>query len=316
MFNRRHLRVRVLQSLYAYQVSENKEISRYEKALLKRIDQVYEMYIWALNLLDEVADYVMIDAEERANKYLPAEDDLNVSTKLASNTFIESLRRNEAYRDGVAKYRVSWSFDPEIVRAIFHQLRGTEAYAAYLKQEDRSIAVEKDIIKYIFKKIVLTLPVVEQAFEEKFLNWPIDREVLQAMFAKTLKNFSSEVPGNNKLATLSLNWDEDRIFALELLAHTIRYADSYQELISQKTKNWDADRIALLDTLLMRMAICELLNFPSIPVKVTMNEYIDIAKEFSTPKSNTFINGILDKILADLQKEGRIRKNERGLVGN
>lgn len=315
MLNRRHLRVRVLQSLYAYQVSEVKEVSRYEKALLKSVDQVYEMYIWALNLLDEVADYAWVDAEERANKFLPDESDLHASTKLASNTFIESLRRNEMYRDHVKKYRVSWSFDPEIVRAVFQQLKDSDAYALYLGQDDRSIALEKDIIKYIFRKIVLTLPVVEQAFEDKFLNWPIDREVLQAMVAKTLKNFSSEVPGQNKLATLSLNWEDDRIFALELLANAIRYTDEYQNLISGKTKNWDADRIALLDNLLMRMAICELLHFPSIPVKVTMNEYIDIAKEFSTPKSNTFINGILDKILTDLQQEGRIRKNERGLVG-
>lgn len=314
MLNRRHLRVRVLQSLYAYEVSENKEVSLYEKALLKRVDQVYEMYIWALNLVDEVADYALIDAEERANKYLPDEDDLHASTKLASNTFVMSLRQNEGYRNGVKKYRVSWSYDPEIVRAVFHQLKGTDAYALYLDQTDRSIAVEKDIVKYIFKKIILTLPVVEQAFEERFLNWSIDKDVLQAMMAKTLKNFSSEVPAQNKLATVSLNWDEDRIFALELLSNTIRHAEEYQNLISSKTKNWEADRIALLDTLLMRMAICEFLSFPSIPVKVTMNEYIDIAKEFSTPKSNTFINGVLDKILNDLQKEGRIRKNERGLI--
>src|SRR5690606_5120457 len=116
------------QSLYAYQVSEVKEVSRYEKALLKSVDQVYEMYIWALNLLDEVADYAWVDAEERANKFLPDESDLHASTKLASNTFIESLRRNEMYRDHVKKYRVSWSFDPEIVRAVFQQLKDSDAY--------------------------------------------------------------------------------------------------------------------------------------------------------------------------------------------
>lgn len=314
MLNRRHLRVRVLQSLYAYHVSEVKEISIYEKALLKSVDQVYEMYIWALNLLDEVADYSLIDADERANKYLPNEEDLKASTKLATNTFIESLRRNEAYNQGVAKYKVSWSFDPEIVRVMFAQLKESEQYKSYLLEEDRSIAREKDIIKFVFKKILLALPVVEQAFEDKFLNWPIDKDVLQAMVAKTFKNFSSEVPSANHLASLSLNWIEDKQFAVDLLGHTVRFGDNFQELITAKTKNWEADRIALLDTLLMRMAICEMVNFPSIPVKVTMNEYIDLAKEFSTPKSNTFINGILDKILAELQQSGRIRKNARGLM--
>jgi len=315
MLNRRHLRVKVLQTLYAYESSEIKEVGKFEKSLLSSIEEVYTMYLWALNLLDDVADFAAIDAEERANKYIPNEDDLQVNTKLVTNTFIEMLRRNDAYQQGVKKHKISWSFDPEIAKSVFNQLKTTPEYAEYLSQEDRSIAVEKDIIKFIFKKIILTLPVVDQAFEEKFINWPIDKEVLQAMIAKTLKNFSYEVPSKNKLAPLSPNWDEDRVFALELLTHNIRFQDDYLKLISEKTENWETERIALMDVLLMRMAICELLNFPSIPVKVTMNEYIDIAKEFSTPKSNTFINGILDKVLVDLQKSGRIRKNERGMVG-
>jgi N utilization substance protein B len=313
MLNRRHLRVRVLQSLYAYETSEIKEVQKYEKSLLNSVEQVYIMYLWTLNLLEEVADYALIDADERANKYIPDEEDLKVNTKLATNTFIESLRHNEEYLQGVDKFKISWSFDPEIARGIFIQLRGSNEYVAYLASDDRSIAAEKDIIKFIFKKIILSLPIVDQAFEEKFLNWAIDKEVLKALIAKTLKNFSSEVPSMNQLASISPNWNEDREFALELLGSSIRYKTDYQALIGDKTKNWEAERIALIDTLLMRMAICELLHFPSIPVKVTMNEYIDIAKEFSTPKSNTFINGILDKILADLKNDGRIRKNERGM---
>lgn len=314
MLNRRHLRVKVLQTLYAYQLSDDKVVSKFEKALLKSVDQVNEMYFWTLNLLDEVCDYVRIYADERANKFLPTEADLSPNTKLQHNTFIELLRNNEQYRIGVKQYKVSWSFDPEIVRSIFLQLRDSQEYDAYLNQEDRSVAVEKDIIKHIFKRIILKSPSVEQAFEEKFISWPTDREVLQAMIAKTFKNFTSEVPSQNRLADLTPNWGEDRPFITELLVNTIRYADDFQQLISAKTKNWEADRIALLDNLLMRMAICELLNFPTIPVKVTMNEYIEISKVFSTAKSNTFINGILDKILSDLQAAGRIRKQGRGLI--
>lgn len=315
MLNRRHLRVRVLQTLYAYETSEIKEVGKFEKSLLSSVEQVYIMYLWTLNLLEEVADYATIDAEERANKFIPKDGDLAVNTKLVSNTFIEMLRRNEEYQQGLKKYKISWSFDPEIAKGIFIQLKTKPEYIEYLHQDDRSISAEKDIIKFVFKKIILTLPIVDQAFEEKFINWAIDKEVLQAMIAKTLKNFSYEVPSKNKLAPISQNWEDDRIFALELLAHNIRFREDYVQLITDKTKNWETERIALMDVLLMRMAICELLNFPSIPVKVTMNEYIDIAKEFSTPKSNTFINGILDKILADLQKTGRIRKNERGSMG-
>lgn len=313
MLNRRHLRVKVMQTLYAFSLSEDKQVKNFEKALLTSVDEVNQMYIWTLNLLDEVAEYVLIDAEGRANKFLPTEKDKVYTTKLNSNSFIESLRQNRAYLEFVKKYKVSWNFDPEIVRSIFAQLKESEEYMAYLKQEDRTIAAEKDIIKFIFKKIVLKSPDIEQVFEAKFINWPVDREVLQAMVAKTFKNFSSESPAQNKLAELTPNWEEDTEFITELLKQTIRYGNEYQELISAKTKNWEADRIALVDNLLMRMAICELVNFPTIPVKVTINEYIELSKAFSTSKSNTFINGILDKILADLTQQRRIQKQGRGL---
>ncbi|MDR2284600.1 MAG: transcription antitermination factor NusB [Sphingobacterium sp.] len=313
MLNRRHLRVKVVQTLYAYSLTEDKDIKTFEKALLKNVDEVYEMYIWTLNLLDEVSDYVLIDAEGRANKFLPTEKDLSLTTKLSTNTFIESLRQNPQYAEGVKKYKISWSFDPEIVRTVFLQLKDSEAYLEYLQQEDRSIGTEKDIIKHIFKKIILKSPVIEQVFEEKFINWPVDKEVLQALIAKTFKNFSSEDPRKNKLAEITQNWNDDSDYVIALLGKTIRNTNEYQKLISDKTKNWESDRIALMDTLLMRMAICELVNFPSIPVKVTINEYIEISKVFSTLKSNTFINGILDKILNDLNQQGRIQKAGRGL---
>ena len=294
-------------------MSEDKQIKDFEKALFKNVEEVNEMYIWTLNLLDEVAEYVVIDAESRAAKFLPTEKDKMLTTKLNTNSFIESLRQNRTYLELVKKYKVSWEFDPEIVRSIFAQLKDSEAYLTYLTQEDRSIGAEKDIIKYIFKKIILKSVDIEQVFDEKFINWTVDKEVLQAMIAKTFKNFSSENPSQNKLADLTPNWDEDEEFIVELLKTSVRYADEYQELIAAKTKNWEADRIALMDILLMRMAISELINFPSIPVKVTINEYIELSKTFSTLKSNTFINGILDKILADLMNQGRIRKAGRGL---
>src|SRR5690606_10297259 len=139
MLNRRHLRVKVLQTLYAYQLSEDKQVNKFEKALLKSVDQVYEMYIWTLNLLDEVTDYVGIDATERANKFLPSAEDLSPNTRLANNTFIELLRHNAKYQADVKRYKVSWGFDPEIVRTVFIQLKDTEEYAAYLKQDDRSV---------------------------------------------------------------------------------------------------------------------------------------------------------------------------------
>lgn len=314
MLNRRHLRVKVLQALYSYHLSDNKTAAVFEKNLLGSAEKVYELYIWMLSLLVETADYALIDAEERAGKYLPTEQDRNVNTKLHVNKFITSLRENSDYLAAVKKYKVSWNFDPEIARSVFAALKNTPEYEQYLIQEDTSIRAEKDIIKFIFKKIILKTPAIEQVFEDRFINWQIDKEVLEALMAKTLKNFQSEDPRENKLAPLSPSWAEDRQFAIEVFNKTIALDSEWQEKISQKTKNWEAERIALMDTLLMKMALTELTQFSSIPVKVTINEYIEIAKEFSTPKSNSFINGILDKILTDLKTAGRIRKAGRGLV--
>lgn len=314
MLNRRNLRAKVLQTIYAYSVSDNKDVKSFEKQLLKNVEEVYEMYIWTLNLFDEVAEHVLEDAESRANKFLPSEKDKMLTTKLNTNTFVESLRRNADYGRLMEKYKVDWSFDPEIVRSIFLKLSESDQYMEYLKNEDRSIAEEKNIIKYIFKTLILKSPEIEQAFEAKFINWSVDKEALKALIAKTFKNFSSENPFNNKLAELTPNWDEDRVYILDLLNYTIRYNEEYSKMISDKTKNWESDRIALMDILIMRMAIAELEHFSSIPIKVTMNEYIELAKEYSTMKSNSFVNGILDKILVEMTDKGRINKYGRGLI--
>lgn len=314
MLNRRNLRVKVLQTIYAYSVSDNKDVKFFEKQLLKNVDEVYEMYIWTLNLFDEVAEHVLEDAENRGNKFLPSEKDRMLTTKLSTNTFVESLRRNDDYIRLVKKYKVDWSFDPEIVRGIFLKLAESNEYIEYLQNEDRSIAEEKNIIRYIFRQIIFKSPEIEQAFEAMFINWTVDKEVLKALIAKTFKNFSSENPFDNHLVELTPDWDEDRIFILELLSNTVRYATEYSNMIAEKTKNWDSDRIALMDILIMRMAIVEFEHFSTIPIKVTMNEYIELAKEFSTLKSNTFINGVLDKIVLDLTKQGRINKYGRGLI--
>ena len=303
-----------MQALYAYYQSESKDVKPFEKALLQSVDKVNEMYVWMLSLLTEVADYSVRDAEERANKYLPSEADLNASTQLKDNVFIRTLRESPQYLAAEKKYSPSWAFDPEIAKSLFFALKSTPEYTEYLQATDRSIKAEKDIIKFIFKKIIMKSPAVEQAFEERFINWPVDKEVLQAMIAKTFKNFASETPQDNSLAQLTPDWTEDRGFIIDLFNKTIAYESEYQEMISQKTKNWEAERIAMMDTLLMRTAITELVHFASIPVKVTINEYIEIAKEFSTPKSNSFINGILDKILNDLKSAGKIRKFGRGLL--
>lgn len=315
MLNRRHLRVKVLQALYAYNQTEKKDLKQHEKNLLQSIDKVYEMYIWMLSLIDEVASYAVTDAEERANKYIKTADDLSVSLKIHNeNRFLLSLRQNADYKAALKKYKVAWDFDPELSKALFTILKNSAEYKDYLDFKDDTIGTDKDIIKFIFKKVILKSSLAEQVFEDRFIFWPVDKDVLQALIAKTFKNFSFDNPAENKLAEVTGNWSEDRDFIINLFEETIRHDEEYQELINQKTQNWEPERIAMMDTLLMKMAITEFVNFASVPVKVTINEYLEIAKEFSTPKSNAFINGILDKILFELKAENKIRKTGRGLI--
>ncbi len=295
-------------------MAEKKDIKGYLKTLMQSIDSVYEMYIWMLSLLVEVTEFTANDAQERANKHIKTAEDLNPNLKLLHNKFSVLLQQNPEYVSAIKKYKVNWDFDPEIRKTIYNALKASKEYADYLADEHETLESSKDIIKYIFRKIILKNQAIIQVFEEKFINWQVDHEVMKGMVAKTLKNFTSDDPFKNKLTEISADWIEDSKFVQDLFLHTLQNDDKYQEMIAERTKNWESERIALMDTILMKMAICELLNFTSIPVKVTINEYLELSKDYSTPKSNSFINGILDKILGDLKKNNTIKKIGRGLI--
>jgi N utilization substance protein B len=314
MLNRRHLRIKALQNIYAWQMSDKKDLISSKKNLMNSIDNVYEMYIRMLALLSEITEYTAIDAIERSNKHFPTPEDLNPNQKLLHNKFIVLLQKNPEYQGAVNKYQVNWNAEPDFLKTIYNKLKTTPEYAAYLADPDESLEGSKEIIKFIFRKIILKSLDIIQTFEDKFINWSVDKEVMQGMVAKTIKNFTSEDPFKNKLTPISADWGEDSKFVQDLFAYTLRNNEAYQKMIAERTKNWEAERIALMDTILMKMAICELLNFPSIPVKVTINEYLDLSKDYSTPKSNSFINGILDKILGDLKRTDSIQKLGRGLI--
>lgn len=281
---------------------------------MKSIDDVYEMYIRMLALLSEITEYTEIDAIERANKHFPTAEDLNPNKKLLHNNFIVLLQKNPEFQAAVNKYQVNWNADPEFIKTVYNKLKSAPEYTAYLNDDKEGLEESKEIIKFIFRKIILKSQNIIQAFEDKFINWSVDKEVMQGMVAKTIKNFVNEDPFKNKLTPISADWKEDAKFVEDLFVHTLKNDSKYQEMIADRTKNWESERIALMDTILMKMAICELLNFPSIPVKVTINEYLDLSKDYSTPKSNSFINGILDKILGDLKRTNSIHKIGRGLI--
>ncbi|WP_410221016.1 transcription antitermination factor NusB [Pedobacter sp.] len=304
-----------MQNIFAWYTTEKKDVVSSQKLLMQSIDDVYEMYISMLALIVDITEYTAHDAAERANKHLPTHEDLNPNQKLLHNKFANVLKQNPEYVALVKKYGINWFSDPELIKAVFNKLKESKEYEAYLAEDfEETLESSKEIIKFIFRKMLLKNANVIQAFEDNFINWSVDREVMQGMVAKTIKNFVSDDPFENKLTPISADWTEDSRFVKDLFAYTLKNEDKYQELIAERTKNWESERIALMDTILMKMAICELMNFPSIPVKVTINEYLDLSKDYSTPKSNTFINGILDKILNDLKKNNSIKKVGRGLI--
>lgn len=314
MLNRRHLRIKAFQTVYAYQQAELKDRKSFEKILLDSVLSVHHAYIQSLALLVELSEFEEMDVADRSSKHLPSDDDLNAKAVLSHNLFVQNLKNDQDFLSLVKKYKLSWSDEQVLLREIFNKIKADEAYKEYSKLSERTVSQERDCITHLFKAIFFVDPLLEQYFEEKYINWPVDKQSVDGMVLKTLRAFKDDASEKVDILPITANWEEDEEFVKSLFNKTILYADDYGKMIAEKTQNWEVDRIALVDVILMKMAIAELIHFNSIPTKVSMNEYIDISKEFSTPKSKGFINGILDKILIELKDKGEIRKIGRGLM--
>ena len=311
MLSRRHLRIRVMQALYAYYQSENRDLNRAEQEMLYGTRKIFELYLMVLQFYVELAHQ-----EEMYYDDLPA----SAVTGLRKTTnrfikdlpFVEWLKSNKTYVDLIKKYKVSWQAEADIVKQAFFQIRQLDRYKEFGENETNSIDDDRDFILWLYKEIFVASENVRHLLEEKTIYWAESLDLVEAMVSKT-----SDVKkaGNDfKLIPLFKDEDDDLKFMKELIQKTIRDDDYFQQMIADKTKNWEADRIAMVDTILMKMALCEILNIASIPVKVSINEYIDISKDYSTPNSKSFINGVIDKLVIELKEQGKINKTGRGLL--
>jgi N utilization substance protein B len=314
MLNRRHLRIKAFQTVYAFQQVEKSDRKQFESSLLDSIHSVHKSYAQLLQLLLELNHFESRDVEDRSAKYLPSSDDLNAKPILEKNSFIQLLKvdKNLTYLN--KNYKVSWQGEDMLLRELYNKIKSDANYIAYGEKAESSIVEDREIITHLFKTILFQDPLLEQYLEEHYINWPVDKQSVDGMLLKTVRAYKEGASESLDILPITANWEEDKEFVLELFNKTILFNDETEKYISDKTQNWDVERIAMVDTILMKMALTELMSFNSIPVKVTMNEYIDISKEFSTPKSKGFINGILDKILIDLKKDGKINKIGRGLL--
>jgi N utilization substance protein B len=314
MISRRIIRTKVLQVLYAYYSSEERSINNTEKELFFCIHKSYDLYHYLLALVTEIADYAEGRIELKQNKHLPTHEDLNPNTKFVNNLFIQQLRKNRQLNAYLNQTKLSWVNHPDLIKELYLIMTESEMYAIYINTEPQSYLDDRKFIEKLFNKIFLVSEELYEVLEEQSIYWNDDIEYVIAVIIKSIKRFKESSGTDISLMPLYKD-DEDREFAKDLLRKSIINHDELQALIKVHSSNWDVDRIAFMDILMMQLAISEFLYFPSIPTKVTMNEYIELSKYYSTEKSRNFINGILDKTLKDLKKEGKINKTGRGLVG-
>jgi len=314
MLNRRHLRIKVLQTLYAFAQSNNNSLVTGEKELLHSIDKMYELYIYYLTMFDSFTHFAEIKMEDAKRKRFPTPEDLNPNTKFVNNKFIAYLKENVAIKNASLETKVNWSgaVEQNILLKLYNYFITTDLYADYMATEGQSFEEDKNFIIKLFKKEICNFELLLDFFEERSIYWQDDFDLVCSMVIKTLKTFKS--PDDIYAPILPLYKDDEEEFVKTLFRKGLNNLEENYKLIASYTQNWDSERIALMDRLLMNLAITEAKAFPEIPIKVTLNEYIEISKFYSTPKSSNFINGILDKIFIDLQKKGEIKKIGRGLI--
>jgi N utilization substance protein B len=319
MLSRRHLRIKVLQALYAFTVSSNDRLDLGEKELLRSLDKLYEIYIYQLSLIIEIVNFARKRLEENKLKFFPTEDDLNPSTRFIENRLYEKLVNNVDFQNYIQKFRINWSDQEDMIRKFMTQIRESSDYKEYLNAPECTFEDDKEIFVKIFKKFLAKSEILQFYYEEKSIYWSDDFHASNLLAIKTIKSWESSWDDRVKLPLFFNNGGskknhEDKDFIINLFRKTILRSEEYDKLIDDKVKNWEMDRIAVMDVLLIKMALVEILESPSIPVKVTLNEYIELAKSYSTPKSKIFVNGILDKLIVDLKSQQKIKKTGRGLM--
>ena len=314
MISRRLLRIKALLALYAYNRREDENLTRAETELTFSIEKSYDLYHYLLLLVLEVADVAGEKIDQALQKRMPTANDLNPQKWFVDNLVIAQLRKNLAFRSYVSTKKLTWVNYPHIPRLLYNKMITWEVYEEYMKSEEHNYVTDRKFIIKLVTELFSNSEDLLSTLEEQSIYWNDDMEYISAMVEKTLKKFKPDSGEKTPLMALYKN-AEDEEFVKILFRKSILHSKKCSELIDKNTTNWEVDRIALMDILVMQLAITEILEFPEIPVKVTLNEYIEIAKYYCTSKSSTFVNGILDNIVKEIRETGLLNKFGRGLVG-
>ncbi len=314
MLTRRHIRIKVMQCIYALVQSNDDSLEKQQKFLKVSINNMYVLYLLMLSLLAELHRLAQKHVSHASKKYLTTEEDgFPNPQKFVKNRLLLQIANNNLLQEMLSEKKLNnWYLNEEYVKILYKEIVASDIYKSYMRNGKDSYGDDQELVLQLFKQIIAPNEKIYEYFEDDKLTWVDDFPIINTYLVKRLKK-TSETTNEKFFLPALLKDEQDMVYANELLVKTLLNNEKWEAEIEGKTPNWDNDRIAEIDSIILKMAICELLNFPTIPEKVTLNEYLEIAKEYSTPKSSIFINGVLDKLAKEYKTEGRLQKIGRGL---
>ncbi len=308
MINRVLIRLKIVQIVYAYYQNGGKNLDTAEKELFFSLSKAYDLYNYLLLLMVEVTKQANKRLNAAKNKLVPTKEELFPNTKFVENRFIAQLEVNKQLLEFSNNQKKTWENEADFVKTLCDKILESDIYKEYMASETSSYEEDRELWRKLYKNIIFNNIELDQVLEDQSLYWNDDKEIVDTFVLKTIKRFDEKNGAKQELLP-EFKDEEDQDFARRLFRRTILNADYYRHLISENTKNWDVDRVAFMDVVIMQIALAEILSFPNIPVSVSLNEYVEIAKLYSTPKSGGFINGTLDGIVNSLKKENKLTKN-------
>ena len=308
MINRVLIRLKIVQIVYAFYQNGGKNLDTAEKELFFSLSKAYDMYNYLLLLMVEITKQAERKQNAAKSKLLPTAEELYPNTKFVENRFIAQLEVNKQLQEFSESQKKTWENEGEFVKGLCEKIMDSDIYKEYMASETSSYEEDRELWRKIYKRIIFNNEELDQVLEDQSLYWNDDKEIVDTFVLKTIKRFDEKNGAKQELLP-EFKDEEDQDFARRLFRRTILNADYYRHLISENTRNWDLDRVALMDIIIMQIALAEILSFPNIPVSVSLNEYVEIAKLYSTPKSGSFINGTLDGIVNALKNENKLTKN-------
>ncbi|MBO7493002.1 MAG: transcription antitermination factor NusB [Bacteroidales bacterium] len=315
MVSRRYLRIKTMQALYAYNANPKANVSSAETDLLKSVRSCYALFLWLFALLPEIAFYRTKKLDSLKEKYNPTAEDLNPNTKFVNNAVIRQIENNKELQILWPKYHILWEDETDLIAKLFHEIEQLPDYEVYMANRENDYQEDKKFVLTVIEKVFAENDLLHWYLGEKNTHWIDDYDEAMMMLYQNVKEFKESKGDECRIDSLYKS-NEDELFCKQLFRKTIEHAAEYTQMIEEKLQNWELERVINLDMLLMQMALVELLEFPQIPIKVTLNEYIELAKWYSSDKSKVFVNGILDRLIVDLRDNGRIVKTGRGLYQN